>query len=118
MTPDEIIRIALEETGIPHDEGVYNGKKDKYITYVEADQIPYMYVDNAPTEEKTFYQVHYFCPMHPREEDDSRSVTRKIRKVLQKHDFCITRTRRTFDEMRHVIIECNLITQSEEREDI
>lgn len=117
MTADEIIKTALEQTGIPYEEEIYYGKKDKYIVYNEADQIPYLYTDNTPMKQKTFYQVHYFCPLQPKINDDSRTVTKKIRSILQKFDFCITRTRRTSDQLRHVIIECNIVTKSEERED-
>lgn len=117
MTADEMIKKALDQIGIPYEEEIYHGKKDKYIVFNEADQIPYLYVDNAPMKEKTFYQVHYFCPLQPKASDDSRTVTRKIRSILQKFDFCITQTRRTSDQMRHVIIECNVITKSEEREE-
>lgn len=117
MTPYEIMEMALKKTGLPFEEEIYHGKEEKYVVYNQTDQIPYFFVDNAPVEERTYYQVHYFCPLQPKSSDDSRPITRKIRKILLKCGFCITNTTRTQDQKRHVIIECNIITESEERED-
>lgn len=118
MTADGTIQIALAHLAIPYREEIYYGTEKKYITYNESDQIPYLYADNASVEQKTFYQVHYFCPLQPESEEDSREITRKIRKILCRYGFCITGTaRRREDGLRHVIIECNLITKNEEREE-
>lgn len=119
MTADEIMELTLAQTNIPYVEGKYYGTEEKYIVYNESDQIPYLYADNAPEKQKTFYQVHYFCPLQPAAGDDSRKVTKKIRKALVQHDFCVTGTiRRTEEKKRHIIIECNLITENEESEEI
>ena len=114
MSPGEIMKRALETLGIPSAEERYHGKKDKYIVWNESDSKGFRFVDNAPVEDRTFYQVHYFCPLL--EEDDSENVRKKIKKALLKEGFYVGSVRKARDggNTRHVTIEASIITSNME----
>ncbi len=117
MTAQEVLEKGLGATGLPYAEEKYHGKdKTKYLTYIEEDIQDRDYADNNPTMTQTYYQVHYFCPSMPRESDDSRKVTVKIKKELRKLGFCFSGVVRRIEDndRRHVIISCNVKTKNME----
>lgn len=116
MNAVEILENGLDEVRIPYAEEKYYGKDAKYILYVEEDSRDRDFVDNVPTNTETFFQVHYFCPMQPKEMDDSRKVTVLIKKTLRKRGFCFTGVVRRIEEngKRHVIISCKVKRKMEE----
>lgn len=111
MEAKEILEGKLKKSGLPVAEEEYFGKKSRYITYVEAAENGINYADNEPDDNKTSFQVHYFCPL---QEDDSREVAKQIRKLLETDNIFIGATTRMRDkdaEKRHVIITCDIVTK-------
>ena len=111
---------ALNETGIPWAEEKYCGTEKKYVVYVEELQCGFHYADNLPVDDITYFQIHYFCPLFPKDKDDSRQTVKKIKQILYRHGFSFsgaTQRQREEEKWRHTVFHCNILTNNEERKD-
>ena len=118
MKGHEILEEALDRTGLPWAEEQYSGSEKKYIVYVEELEDEFSYADNMPVDNITHFQIHYFCPLLPKDEDDSRKMVKKIRKVLREYGFSFnggTQRQREAENWRHAVFHCNILTENEER---
>lgn len=118
MQAFERLENTLKKIGIPYQEERYRGKAESYITYVQESETETIFTDNQPKVTRTYFQVHYFCPFTP-SADNSREVTKKLKKLLRSADFDITEVARRGapEEKRHVIVECSILTKNNESEE-
>lgn len=108
MNSDKILEDALKKTGILYAQERYYGKSKKYICWKESAAGDFGYADNEPLMSRTYYQIHYFCPLL---EDDSGEVRRLIADGLREAGFYIgsTRKAREGDVTRHITTEVHII---------
>ncbi|MBD5549476.1 MAG: hypothetical protein HDQ97_19210 [Lachnospiraceae bacterium] len=115
-----ILEKALEETGLAWAEEKYCGTAKKYVVYIEELQDEFSYADNLPVDDITYFQIHYFCPLFPKDKEDSKEAVRKIKKILRRYGFSFnggTQRRREEEKWRHAVFHCNILTSNEERKD-
>lgn len=118
MSAQEILETALAQTGLPWAEELYSGTAKKYIVYTEEYSQEFSHADNTPVDDITYFQIHYFCPLSPKGEDDSRKVVKEIKKILRGYGFLFngnTQRQREVENWRHAVFRCNILTDNEER---
>ena len=88
MIAAERLKNVLKGTKIPHAEGEYYGKADKYIVWSETANTDTDFADNEPVEETTSFVVHYVCK--DAENDDARTIGKMLAVLLRKSGFYVT----------------------------
>lgn len=119
MNAYDKLETVLKAFGLPWAEEIYNGTAKRYITYVEELNQEFAHADNEPVDDITYFQISYFCPLYPKEKDDSRTIVRRLKKALRKEGFLFEGGIQRFGEQetwRHTVFHCNVVTANKERE--
>lgn len=62
MSIEALLKKTLEQFGDPVENGVYQGKADRYYTF-NVSTLGDNYADDAPQHERYLIQVHLFAPL-------------------------------------------------------
>ena len=97
--------LELEKiTGIPVQQDFYEGKSDKWITFVNVLEKGELYAEDEVKAELIVIQIHLFVPI----ECNYNAVKKKIKDYLEKEDFYDLEIQVFKEEnKRHIIFECD-----------
>ena len=109
----DINQKITELSGIvdcPVSQDIYEGEKNRYITFSYEDERPVMYGDNKPKEDIAYLQISYYVPVTYSYMKDKH----KIRDFLENSGFKVTSIRcwtedalTGYQKVRHLLFEVN-----------
>lgn len=82
----EIIDMLGNATGLPVAQDEYEGKSDKYIIFVYADETPDNYADNQPNCDTVYLQIQLITP----KQFNYMNLKHIIRDTLEANNWTVT----------------------------
>lgn len=107
MSSEELLKDALQRTGLPVEYYDYAGSKPTYIVYNEEAEEPTNHGDNKAQNRVIWWQVHLFAP----KKSNFRSHKKEIESGLRKAGFFVTDIVPLYEKETdtiHVAISCHM----------
>lgn len=107
MRSEEVLKAALETTGLPVRYCEYPGIKPEYIVYNEEAEQLTNYGDNRPLNEIVWWQVHIFTT----KDGNFRKHKEVIKKALLLAGFTVNEITTIYEaetKTIHVVISCHM----------